>query len=110
MVYSHCFRNLDRDSDRDRADIIQKPITLAMSVARTGHLKATEISLKVHYLKVSGPEKWVHNSFFPVPVQVSVLVQVQCEKFFLKPYNPFFLVQVPVTVPVPETAGLNTPL
>ena len=55
---------------------------------------------------VSGPEKWVHNSFFPV----SVLVQVQCEKFFLKPYNPFFLVQGPIPVPVPETASVNTPL
>ena len=39
------------------------------------------------------------NPLFPVPVQM------QCERFFLKPYNPFFLVQVLV----PETASVNTP-
>ena len=36
--------------------------------------------------------------FFPVPVQV------QCERFLLKPYNPF------VPVPVPDQASVNTPL
>ena len=41
--------------------------------------------------------------FFPVPVQV------QCESFLLKPYNPFFLVPVPVLVPVPDQASVNTP-
>ena len=40
--------------------------------------------------------------FFPGPVQV------QCERFLLKPYNPFFL--VPVPVPVPDQASVNTPL
>ena len=39
--------------------------------------------------------------FFPVPVQV------QCERFLLKLYNPFFL--VPVPVPVPDQASVNTP-
>ena len=38
--------------------------------------------------------------FFPVPVQV------QCERFLLKPHNPFFL----VPVPVPDQASVNTPL
>ena len=42
--------------------------------------------------------------FFPVPVQV------QCERFLLKPYNPFFSVPVPVPVPVPDQASVNTPL
>ena len=42
--------------------------------------------------------------FFPVPVQV------QCERFLLKPYNPFFQVPVPVPVPVPDQASVNTPL
>ena len=41
--------------------------------------------------------------FFPVPVQV------QCERFLLKPYNPFFQVPVPVPVPVPDQASVNTP-
>ena len=41
--------------------------------------------------------------FFPVPVQV------QCERFLLKPYNPFFPVPVPVPVPVPDQASVNTP-
>ena len=54
---------------------------------------------------VSGPGKWVHNPFFPVSVQVHVPVQVQCERFSLKPYNTFFLVQVLVL----ETANVNTP-
>ena len=40
--------------------------------------------------------------FFPFPVQV------QCERFLLKPYNPFF--PVPVPVPVPDQASVNTPL
>ena len=35
--------------------------------------------------------------FFPVPVQV------QCERFLLKPYNPFFQVLVP------DQASVNTP-
>ena len=35
--------------------------------------------------------------FFPVPVQV------QCERFLLKPYNSFF------PVPVPDQASINTP-
>ena len=39
--------------------------------------------------------------FFPVPFQV------QCERFFLKPCNPFFLVLV--LVPVPDQASVNTP-
>ena len=42
--------------------------------------------------------------FFPVPVQV------QCERFLLKPYNPFFLVPVPVPVLVLDQASVNTPL
>ena len=42
--------------------------------------------------------------FFPVPVQG------QCEMFLLKPYNPFFPVQVPVQVLVPDQASVNTPL
>ena len=42
--------------------------------------------------------------FFPVPVQV------ECERFILKPYNPFFPVPVPVPVPVPDQASVNTPL
>ena len=33
-------------------------------------------------------------------------VSVQCERFFLKLYNPFFLVQV--LVPILETARVNT--
>ena len=43
--------------------------------------------------------------FFPVPVQV------QFERFLLKPYNPFFPVPVPVPVPVlvPDQASVNTP-
>ena len=31
---------------------------------------------------------------------------MQCERFYIKPYNPF--VHVPVHVPVPETASVNT--
>ena len=42
--------------------------------------------------------------FFPVPVQV------QCERFLLKPYNPFSPVPVPVPVLVLDQASVNTPL
>ena len=49
---------------------------------------------------------WGQTWTFPVPVQVPVPGQVQCERFFLKPYNPLFLIQVPI----PETASVNTPL
>ena len=54
--------------------------------------------------------------FFPVPVHV------QCERFLLKPYSPFFpvpvqceslciiLVLVPVQIPVQDQASMNTPL
>ena len=37
-------------------------------------------------------------------------VQVQCERFFIKPYNPFIRVSVSLPVPVPETASVITPL
>ena len=45
----------------------------------------------------------IFHVFFPVPVQV------QCERFLLKLYNPFFQVPVPVPVPVPDQASVNTP-
>ena len=44
------------------------------------------------------------------PVFVPVPAQVQCERFLLKPYNPFFPVQVHVLVLVPDKASVNTPL
>ena len=40
------------------------------------------------------------------PVFILVPVQVQCERFLLKLYNPFFL----VPVPAPDQASVNTPL
>ena len=39
----------------------------------------------------------------PVPVQV------QCERFYIKPHNPVVPVPVLVLVPVPETASVNKP-
>ena len=55
----------------------------------------------------------MNTSVLPVPVQV------QCERFLLKPYNPFFQVPVqcerfciiPVLVPVLvlDQASVNTP-
>ena len=70
-----------------------------------------------------GPEEWVWYPFFrswkcswwwillffPVPVQV------QCERFYIKLYNPFFPVQVQcerlciIPFPVPDQASVNTP-
>ena len=49
-------------------DIMQKPFTLAVSGASTEHLKAIEIQLET----ASGPEKRVHNPFFPVPCSDAV--------------------------------------
>ena len=77
----------------------------------------------------SGPEEWVWYPFFRswkciwwwILVFFPVPAQVQCERFFLKPYNPFFPVRVqcdtfciipvsvPVLVPVPDQASVNTP-
>ena len=68
----------------------------------------------------SAPEEWVWYPFFrswkmfPV-MNISVFtVQVQCERFSFKPYNPFFLVQCEglriIPVPVPVQASVNTPL
>ena len=46
-----------------------------------------------------------------VGVGPPVPVQVQCERFYVKPYNPLVhvLVPVPVPVPVPETASVIKP-
>ena len=45
---------------------------------------------------VSGPEKWVHNPFFPV----------QCERWFLKPYNPFRSRRQPVWIHIKLGCGV----
>ena len=78
----------------------------------------------------SGPEEWVWYPFFRswkcalwwILVFFPVPVQVQCERFLLKQYNPFFQVPVqcerfciiplpvPVPVPVLDQASVNTPL
>ena len=74
----------------------------------------------------SGPEEWVWYPFFRswkcalwwILVFFPVPVQVQCERFLLKPYNPFFQVPVQcerfciilVPVPVPDQDRVNTPL
>ena len=45
-----------------------------------------------------------------VPVQVPVPVQVQCERCYIKPYNPFIHVLVAVPVLVPETGSVIKPI
>ena len=69
----------------------------------------------------SGPEEWVWYPFFRswkcalwwILVFFPIPVQVQCERFLLKPYNPFF--QVPVQcerfciILVPDQASVTTP-
>ena len=86
-------------------DIMQKLFTLVVSGARTGHQKAVEMQLKC--TTWNSFRTWKTDTFFTVPVQAPAPIQLQCEMFYLKPYNQF--VHVLVSVWVPETASVNTP-
>ena len=48
----------------------------------------------------SEPEQWV---------SVAVPVQVQCERFYIKPHSLFVQVPASVPAPVPETASVIEP-
>ena len=107
-IHTCCLRDgdMDRDQDQYYADTIHTGCVRVKDWTPEGHGYIITTHKQFQDLK-----KWVHNPFFPVPVQVPVTVQVQCEKFFLKPYSPFFLaqVQVQVPVPVPKITSVNTP-
>ena len=78
-----------------RTNII--PLPLAVSGTRTGRLKAIEISLK-------------HTTWNSFKTHYSLsLCEVQCERFYIKPYNPFVNVLVPFPISVLETASVNKP-
>ena len=42
-------------------------------------------------------------------MSASVPVRVQCERLYIKPYNPLVHISVRIPVPVPETASTITP-
>ena len=101
---------------------MQKPFTLSVSGTRTGHMEDIELSFMVyshwlspglghgrmgcmvlyrtfHTASEQGQGKMGYKLIFQVPVPV----QVQYERFYIKPYNPF------VHVLVLETASVNKP-
>ena len=101
---------------------MQNPFTLAVSGTRTGHMKAIEISFMVYshwlspgqghgrmgcmvlYRKFHTAPEQGQGKIGYIPIfQVPVPVQVQYERFYIKPYNPF------VHVLVLEKASVNKP-